>query len=104
MKPDNVKISCQSREEGGHSGGKEERREGQQWRRKREREKLKEGGRCQQRWVEILRGRGEREREREVAKREKRAATAVEGEEGDEGRREGWWWLGLARGGCGWSS
>ena len=48
-------------------------------------------------------GRG-REREREVAKREKRAATAVEGEEGDEGRREGWWWLGLARGGCGWSS
>ena len=39
-----------------------------------------------------------------MAKREKRAATAVEGEEGDEGRREGWWWLGLARGGCGWSS
>ena len=51
-----------------------------------------------------MRGGGEREREREVAKREKRAATAVEGEEGDEGRREGWWWLGLARGGCGWSS
>ena len=62
MKPDNVKISCQSREEGGHSGGKEERRDGQQWRRKREREKLKEGGRCQQRWVEIMRGGGEREK------------------------------------------
>ena len=75
MKPDNVKISCQSREEGGHSGGKEERRDGQQWRRKREREKLKEGGRWQQRWVEIMRGGGERER------------GGKEGEEGSDSSR-----------------